>query len=213
MSLSERWIGRHNTTLNASDIRSLKDHLFAGDVALIVNGIEYLAALAPGVRQPNTTKTGVTLTVQIKRCSSSILRDSVNRPNGVFISRVPYMHKTLLTCNISTLVSISESFGEVYQSRLAYPVRLSSSFTSWVSADLEVSCAMLSLGCRVTTGFVAPLAGLVWKVPIPAIVFSMVMVTAAVAFAIEFPFRDVANFVMPVAVYAWDSLMSLGQAG
>ena len=58
MSLSDRWIGRHNTTLGASDIRSLNDHLFASNVALTGNGAEYLAVFAPGPRQHSTTKPG-----------------------------------------------------------------------------------------------------------------------------------------------------------
>ena len=211
--LSTRWIGQNNVSLNASNIRNLKDHLLAGNVALVGNGTEFLAVVAPGVKQPNTTKSGVTLTIQIKWCSSPILRESINRSNSIFMSRVPYMHKTLFTCNVFTLVSINESYDEVYRSRLTYPVKLRPAFASWVSTAFDITCTYLSLGCRVSTGVIAPLIGLIWKIPLPTIVFSMVALTVFVAAVTEFPFRAVADFVMPIGVYAWDFAISIGQGG
>ena len=139
MISSECWVGRNNDSLNASIIRTLKDHLFSGNVALVGNGTEFLAVLAPGAIQHNTTKSGATLSIQIKWRPSPILRDSVGRTNGIFISRAPYMHKTLFTSNVFTLVSTNESYDEVYRNRLAYPVKLRSPFASWVSAALGVT--------------------------------------------------------------------------
>ena len=211
MVLSDRWVGRNNASLDTLSIRALKNHLFAGNVALVGNGTEFLAVLAPGFKQHNTTRSGVTLSIQIQWRSSPILCDSVNRHNGIFISRVPYMRKTLFSCNVFTLISINESYDEVYRNRSAYPVKIRPSFAAWVAAALEVTCTFFALGCRVSTGIIAPLVGLMWKIPLPAIVFSMVMLTAAVAVVTEFPFRDVANFVMPFGVYAWDPLLSFGQ--
>ena len=211
--LSARWFGRNNVSLNASNIRNLKDHLLAGNVALVGNGTEFLAVLAPGVKQPNTAKSGVTLTIQIKWCSSPILCGSANRPSSIFTPRVPYMRKTLFACNVFTLVSINESYDEVYRNRLNYPVKLRPSVASWVSAAFDITCTFLSLGRRVSAGVLAPLMGLIWKVPLPAIALSMVAFAAVVAAVAEFPFRVVADYVVPIGVYAWDSILSIGQGG
>ena len=62
-----------------------------------------------------------------------------------------------------------------------------------------------------SVGVVAPVMGLIWKIPIRVLVFSMVFATAAVAAVTEFPLRDVATIIMPVVVRSWDFIAPFRQ--
>ena len=133
-NLTDRWVGRGSAPLGAVTIRRLKTHLFAGHRSLIGNGAEFLLVSAPGAKQPNATKTGVILTVQITRCTSPILLESVSRNNMIPPSSIPQHHMSLFTCSVFTLLAPNESYDLVSSNRHVYPATLRPAFSHLISS-------------------------------------------------------------------------------
>ena len=209
-SIQPRWLGGSNASLGAPAIRKLKDHLFTCERALLGNGTEFLPAKAPGAKQPNTAKTGAILTVSIEWRTSSILCESVNRTNRLFATSVPYQHKSLFTCNAFTLLAALESHEEVLRDRIFHPIKLRPGFSHLVSVFWDLSCTLLTFGCRISLGVLAPVVSVMWEIPIRVTLITSLFATMSLADVTDFPFREVASFTMPVLVQTWDLPIEAG---
>ena len=208
-NLTDRRGGRGSVPLGALAVGHLETHLFAGNRALIGNGTEFLLVSAPGVKQPNTTKTGVTLAVQIARCASPILLESVGRNKMIPLSRVLYRRKYLLTFSVSTLLAPIESYDLVFNIRHLYSATLRPAFSHFISLAWELDCATLSIVCRLEIGVRAHAVGVARMVPVPVMVVSSLFFTMTAAYVLEFPLRDVAHYTMPLLAQVTNAAWSI----
>ena len=62
----------------------------------------------------------------------------------------------------------------------------------------------LFLGCRLSLGAIAPVMGLVWKIPIRVVIATSLFATLSLGAAADFPLREVPAHTMPVLVQTWD---------
>ena len=91
------WFGGNGRPLDAVNIRILKMHLPTGNLAVLPNGGEYVILPGAGAKHPNTTKTGVVLTVKVENCTSPLGRQVIEEHGRLFSTRAPYLRKTLFT--------------------------------------------------------------------------------------------------------------------
>ena len=208
MDLSHRWKGNIKSPCKVEELRLSKGHLFDGKYAVLAVGPDFVLVNAPGVKQSNSTKTGLVLEISVINCTSPVLQSLISEKGRIFISRVGYNHATLVTSHSFLNLMDSESFADVTAKR-DFPVVLRPAFADLISYLWAVTKNITQFSCQILFGAVMPIGGLILKIPIPAIIGLVFLATTSVAFVFDYPIWAVASYVIPFISTAFDSLSAV----
>ena len=200
MSPSNRWKGSLQVPCAVLELISLKTHLFDGRKAALSIGDGKLEVSAPGRKQQNSTKTGLVLEVDVINSTSPIILDLVKQNIRVFVSRVGYDRQKYVTSHSFILLSGNETLGDIR--RLDFPVVLRPAFLSFFDSGWSVVKNIAQFLCQVTFGAIIPRGGLIFRLPVPAILAILVFATTSFAFVMDLPIWEVVSYVHPG--FIWD---------
>ena len=205
MDFTTRWKGSLKSPCNALELRMLKGHLMEGKQSILAVGPDFVLINSPGVKQANSTKTGLVLIATVLNCTSPVLQSLISEKGRVFISRVGYNHSTLVTSHSFLNLLDGETFDDVI-TRKPFPVVIRPAFVEFLSLFWNMTHTVMQVTCQVLFGAVMPIGGLILRIPIPAIIGLVMFVTTAFAFVLDYPIWEVATYILPFVSKIYDYL-------
>ena len=163
---------------------------------------------APGDKQANSTKTGLISEVSVHNCIVPVIQSLVADNGRVFISRVCYNQKTLVTCHSFLNLLGNETFDDVV-SKKDFPVAIRPVFARFLSSMWDYVRNTTQFVCQSAFGAVIPIGGLIIRLPAPAILGVMLLTTTTFDFIMDFPVCEVAAYAIPFFSAGFDFLPSV----
>ena len=198
MSVFSRWEGSPKVPFRILGLRALKTHLFEGRKAVFSVGVDFLLVSSQGRKKQNSTKTGLILEVEVVNITSPSVLELVKVSGRIFLSRVGYNHKDLATRH-SFISSIDHETIEDVRT-LDFPVVLRPSFVRFFESGWNMVKNITHGLCQVVIGAVIPSGGLIFRLPLPAIIGLLVFTTTSISFMTDISIWEIVTYLSPLVL-------------